>query len=231
MSKNNELAKPAPFPWLAVFLGIPLLLAWVAICAAAFLYVLNAIGASESVLQWTTWPVTLIMLGMPLIVGVMLGGLQFMRQLLELKQFSDKLPDFVKDIERMTGAIKEAAASANEAANAADQAAGEAANANTAADPTLVGRFFKHYDRVKEIFEEKMSKLANASEFPRYLQSDRDGALAALKKARLVTDSLSTYIVKTIDLERATRRTRRTTLTPEEVAELDQLGAQTGSLA
>lgn len=225
MAKNTEATKPAPFPWLAVFVGIPLLLAWVAICAAAFLYVLNAIGASESVLQWTTWPVTLIMLGMPLIVGVMLGGLQFMRQLLELKQFSDKLPEFVKDIERMTSAIKEAAASANEAADAADQAAGEAANANSEADPVLVARFFKHYDRVKELFEEKMSKLPNASEFPRYLQKDREGALTALKKARLVSDGFANYVIKTIDLERSTRRTRRTTLTSPEVAELDQLAA------
>jgi hypothetical protein len=220
------------FPWGAALLGVPLLIGWIGICAAAFVYVITTISASEQVLQWTTWPLTFVMLGIPLIVALMFGGARLLDQALQMKSFIDELPRFVRDINQLATAMDKAAKSveaasrsAREAADAADDAAADAATVATGgnANQDLVGRFFTHYESAKTMFRVAMDGLNRWDDFPRYMQSDRDAALAALKQAKLLKDRDIDYVRKAIDLERATRRTRRSNLRVEDVQELDGL--------
>lgn len=229
MAKAELIEAPRKnFPWMATFLGVPLLMFWVGACAAAFAFVLVHFEASEELLKWTTWPLTVIMLGVPLIVGVMFGGVEVLRQLNRMREFLTEIPRFVRDIERVVGAVQAAEKSvqaasrtAQELASAVDTAAVE--NSNVSADTELVGRFLAHYSRSKEVFEDRLNTLSRWVDFPRYLQRDRDPALEALLEARLISNAEADYVRQTIDMERATRRSGRASLQNSDVERLDEL--------
>lgn len=220
----NSKTQATPFPWLATFVGLPLLGLWIATCAAAFIYILNSLGATEGVLQWTTWPLVLVMLGMPVIVGLMFGGGRLLRQVLELKAFIDDLPEVLKRVEGLSDTISRASKSLQESAAAVDDAAGQVASASApAANKESVDLFWEHYERAKETFAMALTAAKRWEDFPRYLQSDKDAALAALQKSRHLSEAAARYINRAIEIERNTRRTRRSNLTREQVEELDKL--------
>src|SRR5262249_35976466 len=141
----------------------------------------------------------------------------------------EKLPSVIRDLERVALAIDKAAKSADAAsisaqvaASSADTARAEAAS-SVEANEELVQRFFQHYEQAKGEFLGAMNKLNRWSDFPRYLQNDREAAIAALLDKGIIQQATADYIVAAIDTERNTRRWSRTNLDQPQVDKLEEL--------
>ncbi len=195
---------------------------------------------TNDVLQWTTWPLTFVLLGMPLIVVLVFGGAGLVRQLLELKEFLQDLPKTVGLIEKLTVTLqqatkdaKEAADQAASAAQGADDAASEVADTAAAAskaNPELVAAFNAHYRRARSAFEDALGHLPESklAEFPRYLQRDMNRAVEAVLEAREFDAKKAEYLKVAVKHERATRRSGRATVDQAMVDELDELAKKAG---
>jgi hypothetical protein len=84
-----------------------LLLAWVAICGAAFWFLYNGIVLTQpdrgiDAVEGMMWPFTVVMIGIPLMALMAFGGLRAIRELVELQKM---VAGFPRDIEAMQSAV------------------------------------------------------------------------------------------------------------------------------
>lgn len=221
--------------------------AWFALCGAAFWYIYaDLLGRSRdtatsiAALQWMTWPFAVIALGGPLVIVVALGGTHVVRDLLEMRQLIEGLPDQVRQMESTLTAFQELRAKLltdQSRASLESQEPSPSTSAeqeqNEEEQPAHIKEFWPLYDEAKKYLYRALEAYNAHAKEPLVVQ--RGGAnfhtvAAQLAEVPRIYDSnpsknkrIAEFVMETITEEKNTRRWRLQTLKPERVRELARM--------
>ena len=189
-------------------------------------------GATAETLQWTTWPFVFLILGVPALVFLINGGIGFIGQLVEvssslktfdykqfnklvsdIKSFGANLEGFDKKIEKIRLSSEEIKLMAQESFEGEDdEKEGQEPN-------KTLEEFWVLYSKARSVFVKALSKLEDPSLFTRPMREQKDAALKELLEKKLINDDQEKFINEAINLERRTKRSRRS-LTSEDIKDL-----------
>lgn len=228
------------------------LLAWVALCGAVFWFLYSGITASSpdravELLNGITWPFTVILIGIPLVMLMAFGGLRAIRELVELQKM---VATFPRDIEAMRDAVQvfraikddlvatraELGIVSSEISQAQTSSAGSSTESQATGDeqsePSYVSRFEALYADAKKRFRQAVRNYVRENpndasfnsgddwiEIIKKLRDARGGYFdPGPNKDRWVAD----WLIKMIETERKTRRNRAGRLSEAEVKQLEE---------
>lgn len=229
----------------ATLAAFVLLAGWVALCSAVFWYALSVTpeGITSQSLQSLAWPFVTVLLAVPILAVVILGGVRVVGQLLALRAFLSELPDQVNALQALANNMsksRELFESSkdliSEAASTIDQTTSQLADvearlkrvaspiAETHAGADLVSELSAHLDRAKWLFDEAATLHAkhNAQGVQRARGWILSESVAELKNAGFLSGPAAAYVEAALEVDRRTRRSGRANL---EKADIDRLNS------
>lgn len=216
---------------------------WVLVLVASY-----TAGNFRSVCKFFSWPFVAILIAIPTIGVLLVGGLRTLGQVLSLKGFLENLPDQVSSLEKLTAqmdkkreqfealklAIEEAAGTVDfTSSQLADFQAnldrlqqdngGLRIDRPQAEDP--VERLSAHLSRAEEIFDEGARRYEK--EYDEEVERVRgwllETSVREMKDHEMMSADNAAYVTAVIDVDRRTRRAGRRNLTERDVDRLDAL--------
>lgn len=238
-----------PNVWPSV-IGLILLVIWVGVCAVGFWLVLELINAdqtSESIAA-LIWPFVIILIAVPILAILLIGGLRIVGEVLSLKSFLDDLPGHVTVLGDLAGAMRKhreyfeaANTEVQNAASAIEQSTSQLADvgarlrvgqqdraqADIALDQPddLVTRLGRHLEATSQKFDRAAKRHAEdeGQGVKRVSGWILDDSVDELLRTGYLTASEAAYIKAVLDVDRRTRRSSRANLSNEDVRRLDEL--------
>lgn len=233
--------------------GLVLLGIWIGLCAAGFWFLLSATpqGISDEYVSSLAWPFVAILIAIPAIGVLLVGGLRTLGQVLSLKGFLENLPEQVRSLEKLTAQIEKKREQFDTLKSAIEEAAGtidftssqladfqanldRLQQSNTdlriqrpsSEDP--VKRLSIHLNRAKEIFDEGARRYEET--YDDQIERARgwllETSVREMKDFDVLSPERAAYITAVIDVDRRTRRAGRSNLTQNDIARLDALEPQ-----
>lgn len=243
MKDQSVRQKARLSPLLLVFFVV----GWFALCATAFWYIYADLlrrsadsATSIAALQWMTWPFAVIALGGPLVIVVALGGTRVVRDLLEMRQLIESLPDQVRQMESTLTAFQELRAKLLTDQSRASLDSQEQSPVVHAEDeqseeeqPAHIKDFWPLYDEAKKYLYRALEVYNAHAKEPLVIQrggSNFHTVAAQLAEIPKIYDPnpgknkrIAEFVMETITEEKNTRRWRLQTLKPERVRELARM--------
>lgn len=231
---------------LSPLLLVTLVVSWFVLCGSAFWYIYadllrRSVDSSTSIaaLQWMTWPFAVVALGGPLVIVVALGGTRVVRDLLEMRQLIEALPDQVRQMESTLTAFQELRAKllTDQSRASLDSQELPPASSDQEQDeeeqPAHIKEFWPLYDEAKKHLYRALEAYNAHAKEPLVIQrggSNFHTVAAQLSEIPKIYDSnparnkrIADFVSETITEEKNTRRWRLQTLKPERVRELARM--------
>ena len=230
--------------------GLSTLTLWILICAAGFWYLLGSTpqGISDDYVSSLAWPFVAVLVAVPTIAVMLVGGLQMLGQVLSLKGFLQELPSQVSSLEKLNSQMEKQREKfelmkedIEEAAGTIDLTSSQIADLQAtldrirrfdatepqpvAAGDNLVERLTEHLNRSKEIFDSGARHYS--AEFGEEIERVRgwilETSVRELKDQGALSAEDATYVTATLDIDRKTRRAGRRNLERADIERLDHL--------
>lgn len=110
MASLNELqdGEPQQLGKLTIFLTVIGIIFWVSICSLAFWYLLRNLdeGFSSTTVVGLAWPFTTMVIAVPLIVTLLLGGIRLIGRVISLRRLLSELPEQISHFDKFGNALK-----------------------------------------------------------------------------------------------------------------------------
>ncbi|MEM5516671.1 hypothetical protein WNY37_06895 [Henriciella sp. AS95] len=231
-------------------LGITLLVVWIVVCAAGFWFLLRATpqGISDEYVSSLAWPFVAVLIAVPTIGVLLVGGLSMLGQVLTLRTFLSELPGQVTSLDKLTSQMGKQSekfetlkVDIEEAAGTIDLASSQLADLqaaidtlNSSAQPgeaqvnrgeNLVEEFKTHLSCAMHIFNEGAARYLDQKgvEVDRTQGWILESSVRQMKDAGSLDSRHSAYVTALIDLDRRTRRSGRKNLRREDIDLLNRL--------
>lgn len=226
----------------ATLISLVLLIGWVSLCSYVFWQLLASTpeGVTSSALQALAWPFATILLTVPLLAILLLGGLEMLRQVLALRTFLGELPEQVSVLETLGKRFESSRDLIADAASAIDQSTSQLADVEArvkwlsarqdgvaGAQPgtDLIASLSRHLEKAKELFD------AAAADYER---DNKQGVTRArgwilaesvseLRTKGYLTKAVADYVDAALEVDRRTRRAGRSNLEQADIERLDRL--------
>lgn len=230
--------------------GIVSLLAWIALCSGAFWFLLNSTpqGISDNLIIELSLPFSIVLIAVPLIGVLLVGGLQLLGQILSLKAFLGELPNQVSTLNKLTQQMDDKrkvfetlSSTISDTAVRIDETSSQLADfqayvdstqrhkgSGLAADPdelNLVDRLSDHLTEAKRLFDVASQDYIemNGEDVERVRGWLLESSVRELQDHSCMTDMVADYVKAAIDIDRRTRRSGRRNLEDRDVQHLDYL--------
>lgn len=233
------------FATLAAFV---MLAGWVALCTTVLWYALSVTpeGITSQSLQNLAWPFVTVLIAVPLLAVVILGGVRVVGQILALRSFLAELPEQVNTLQALANNMtksRELFESSkdliSDAAAAIDQTTSQLADvearlkrvaqpSSVGAQPVgtdLVSELSDHLERAKSLFDEAatLHERHNAQGVQRVRGWILSESVAELRNAGYLSAAAADYVEAALEIDRRTRRAGRANLDQADIDRLNRL--------
>lgn len=242
MSKAAQATRRRGLFW-PTFGLILFLLTWLASCGASFWFIYQGIVGAETdpdvalrALQWMTWPFTILTIAGPFLLILSIGGLRVVRDLLDIQKLMAGLPSQVDMMQSTVTEFRALRTQLITDISRVNDAAGDNAEDDGAvvdsAQREEVKAFWRLYEKAKSIFYSALEDHNTDATEPLIVRpggANFSEIAAVLKQSRAFAKSddrnrrTADFVNRVFEVERATRRSGRSNLTPQTVRELEQL--------
>jgi hypothetical protein len=225
-----------------------LLAAWVVACSAVFWFALLATpeGVTSASLQNLAWPFVTVLIAVPVLAVIILGGVRVMGQLLALRSFLSELPGQVDTLQALANNMaksRELFESSkdliSDAASAIDQTTSQLADVEArlkrVAQPQggqaphqgvdLVSELSGHLERARALFDEaaNLHQRHNAQGVQRVRGWILSESVAELRNSGYLSGGAADYVEAALEIDRKTRRAGRANLEQADIDRLNRL--------
>ncbi|MGE0530572.1 MAG: hypothetical protein AB7G40_02560 [Hyphomonadaceae bacterium] len=233
---------------LATFAAFVLLAGWVALCSTVFWLALSVTpeGITSQSLQNLAWPFVTVLIAVPILAVIILGGVRVVGQLLALRAFLSELPGQVDALQALANNMaksRELFESSkdliSDAASAIDQTTSQLADVEArlkrVTAPTsgpgqiqgadLVSELSDHLERAKSLFDEAATLHArhNAQGVQRVRGWILSESVTELRNSGYLSSAAAEYVEAALEIDRKTRRAGRANLEQADIDRLNRL--------